>query len=86
MKKKKKPIVFALCTIKDKLTYKYLLNFLKDHCDSVKIELSPRYIILDFEKGSHISAKECFENTILKGCYFHLGQIIYRRIQKQVVT
>ncbi|CAG9792503.1 unnamed protein product [Diatraea saccharalis] len=41
---------------------------------------------MDFEKASQTSLKKYFDNIVIKGCNFHLGQIIYRQIQKRVVT
>lgn len=76
------PCILALCTNKDKNTYNLLLTTIIEHCESNNLQLAPRFILMDFEKTAHICARQIFENTTIKGCNFHLGQIIYRRIQK----
>lgn len=37
---------------------------------------------MDFEQAPQITFRNYFDNVIIKGCNFHLGQIIYRKIQK----
>ncbi|XP_060806094.1 uncharacterized protein LOC132902984 [Amyelois transitella] len=76
------PCVFALCTNKDKNTYSILFTLLVEYCEKNNLLLSPKYIMMDFEKTAHTCARQVFENTTIKGCNFHLGQIIYRKIQK----
>ena len=47
-------------------------------------ELRPGSIICDFEKVFHQALEDVFgENVNIKGCYFHLSQSIWHRIQEQ---
>jgi hypothetical protein len=40
----------------------------------------PSLLLLDFELGAHIAAKELFPLIIIKACRFHIGQAWYRKI------
>ena len=43
--------------------------------------LSPRSIMVDFEKGAINSLWAVFPNAEVKACFFHFNQCIYRKIQ-----
>lgn len=76
------PLVFVLFANKDELTYDAIFQILKEHCDSIDISLSPRYMITDFEKALSVSAEKHFKNVVLKGWNFHLGRMIYQQIKE----
>ena len=40
-------------------------------------------MIVDFEIGIQVAAISVWENLIILGCYFHFGQCIMRRVQKE---
>jgi hypothetical protein len=42
----------------------------------------PQVIKSDFENASIGALKECFPNSRISGCAFHLGQSISRKVQK----
>ena len=76
--KKTFPLIFCLCTHKDKRTYDVLFELLLEYGSENNIKICPKVCILDFEKAAILSLRSNFENTILKGCHFHFSQIIYR--------
>ena len=70
------PCIYALLSNKTELAYRKLLLKLLE----LKPALNPLCIMIDFEKA----ALNAFENTFLSvvsGCFFHISQNIYRRIQ-----
>lgn len=77
------PLVFGLMSNKSQNAYyEFFFEIFKYACEN-NIHLHPKYIISDFEKAS-INAIKCFlPDVINKGCYFHFGQIIWRRIQTE---
>ena len=75
------PCVFALLTNKSELTYKKLFTKLLD----IRPELNPFLIMVDFEKAA-INALESTFLSVVSGCFFHLSQNIYRKIQSAGFT
>lgn len=47
------------------------------------VDLKPLKIISDFELAILNTAKEFFPYSLGKGCQFHFGQIIWRKVQKE---
>lgn len=77
------PLLFVLCTHKDKASYDVMFGLIIDYCSENNISLNPSFVIMDFEKAARLSLRQHFESVTIKGCFFHLRQIIYRRIQKE---
>lgn len=46
------------------------------------INLDPEYIMCDFEKGPINAFSQAFPNADIKGCLFHLGQNIIRKVDE----
>ncbi|XP_076808608.1 uncharacterized protein LOC143451766 [Clavelina lepadiformis] len=49
---------------------------------SLKLGLAPRSVQIDFELASKAALIEAFPQTHIYGCYFHLGQSLWRKIQE----
>lgn len=77
------PLVFILCTHKDKASYDMMFDLLLEYCSDHDVLLDPSFIILDFEKAAMLSLRQHFENVTLNGCFFHLRQIVYRKLQRE---
>lgn len=77
------PLLFVLCTHKDKASYDVMFDLVIEYCAENEISLSPSFVIMDFEKAAALSIRQNFETVTLKGCFFHLRQILYRKIQKE---
>lgn len=75
------PLVFCLCSHKDKRTYDMMFEMLVEYGAENNIVIKPKVCILDFEKAALSSLRSNFEEIIMHGCNFHLGQIIYRYAQ-----
>ena len=71
------PCVFALLPNKQQTTYMTLIRELR----VLDPELSPRSIMIDFEIASRNALQEVFPEATIQGCFYHLSQAIYRKVQ-----
>ncbi|CAF0790833.1 unnamed protein product [Brachionus calyciflorus] len=60
-------------------TYREVLTVLKDLAIKLNMTLNPKSIMADFEKASTIAMQFHFPNIIVKGCWFHFRQAIFRK-------
>ena len=74
--------VYILLTNKTKETYKKAFSILKQK----RPDLQPSTITTDFEKPVMDAFKNVFGNIELQGCFFHLSQAIWRKIQSIGLT
>ncbi|KAG0422861.1 hypothetical protein DMUE_6175, partial [Dictyocoela muelleri] len=72
------PLIYCFMKNRSEVCYNNFFTWLESEC---KGNCKPKSIILDFEVASFNSCKKFFKNSTLYGCLFHLGQIIWRRIQ-----
>ena len=75
------PCIFALLPNKKESTYNTLLRKLLE----IKPDLNPKTIMVDFEKAAINSFENNF-NVVISGCFFHLSQNIWRKIQSEGLT
>jgi hypothetical protein len=75
------PLVFSLVTSKSKEIYKSLFEELIDFAAENDLILQPSIILTDFELASINASRHVFPNAENKGCFFHLGQSGWRKIQ-----
>ena len=75
------PCVYGLLRSKNELTYDRMFNKLVE----LEPELNPSSIMVDFEKAAINSLEKNFIACV-SGCFFHLSQSIYRRIQASGLT
>ena len=80
------PLVYVLLSSKRQNIYILLLQNLVSLAEELGISLNPEFILIDFEIAAINAIKAIFPNTKLKGCFFHLCQSIYRKIQKNGLT
>lgn len=71
------PTVFALLPNKTEETYTRLLTDLKNR----RPALNPETVMTDFELASINAFQNQFPNVANRGCFFHLGQCVWRRVQ-----
>ena len=71
------PAVFSLLPTKTKEQYQALFDVLVDRCPDLK----PEVIHSDFEIGAIHAAQSRFPDASVEGCFFHLCQNVYRRVQ-----
>ncbi|KAL4143748.1 hypothetical protein QTP88_006039 [Uroleucon formosanum] len=75
------PLVYALMTSKSEQCYEQLFEGLISICDDYGYVLLPKCIINDFEKAAINAVSNIFPECEQTGCFSHLGQSIWRKIQ-----
>ena len=71
------PCVYALLPNKRQDTYTALFHALLN----INPQLSSRSVMIDFEMDSMDAIQGVFPNAIVQGCFHHLSQSIYRKVQ-----
>ena len=71
------PLVYALMERQTQSSYEELFRFIIDQCDA-----APMNISVDFEQAAHHAICSVFgDNVTLRGCFYHLTQSTWRKIQ-----
>lgn len=76
------PLVYMLLPKKDEATYMAAFEELCEIASRSEIELEPTLLMTDFELAQINAAKKTFETAAMHGCYFHLCQNMYKKIQQ----
>ena len=71
------PCAYVLMQSKSEQNYDGVWARLKELCPG----LSPTTVLTDFESAARNSLKRAFPNASLGGCFFHLGQSVWRKVQ-----
>ena len=74
------PCAFALMHRRRAVDYVKLLKALENGASEIGKVLSPRYITTEIESAAIIAFKAVFNGIQSKGCMFHLGQNIMKRL------
>ncbi|XP_055335354.1 uncharacterized protein LOC129586264 [Paramacrobiotus metropolitanus] len=76
------PLIYGLLPNKCELTYRRFFNIIRDQLvgKSGQGTFSPEYMIMDFEQSSIIAFRAVFPVSKLRGCNFHFGQSVYRKL------
>ena len=74
------PCVWALMNRRRKKEYNVVLESVKKAAKKIKIKLSPKTVMMDFEKAAMNSFEEMFPGIIIKLCLFHFTQNIFRNL------
>jgi hypothetical protein len=75
------PLVYALLSGKEQERYEEVLEAVLDAINGYGLQCAPTRIMSDFELGIIRACRKVFPDVRLSCCFFHLGQIVYRRIQ-----
>lgn len=73
------PVVYALLTDKSRSIYQRLLQQLK----IMQPGLQPNNLMLDFELAAIQAFENEFPNLEKTGCFFHLSQSVWRKVQNE---
>jgi hypothetical protein len=76
------PLVYSLMTSKSEDMYRELFQNLNDFAEENNVELKPSTIITDFEQAAIKASQSEFSDVNNKGCFFHLSQSGWRKIQE----
>ncbi|KAK3921780.1 Tryptophan synthase alpha chain [Frankliniella fusca] len=76
------PLVFALLTEKAEHLYTEVLQALKDKAAELHIPFpDPSTVVSDFELAIINACRAVLPHSVLRLCFFHLGQSVYRKVQ-----
>ncbi|KII61887.1 hypothetical protein RF11_14163 [Thelohanellus kitauei] len=76
------PLIYVLMGKKTQADYERVFERVVE----LRPSLSPMSIMVDFEKGCMNALLNAFPNSTVHGCLFHLGQSLWRRIQREGLT
>src|SRR5205823_8963479 len=75
------PMVYALMTGKSEECYTLLFQELISLSEEADLILNPSLVLTDFEQAAINAAQNEFPDSVHKGCFFHLCQNVWRKIQ-----
>lgn len=75
------PLVYGLLSSKGEECYEQFFESLVDYAADFNIDLAPLFVITDFERSAINALMSTFPETRHQGCFFHLGQNLWRKIQ-----
>ena len=73
------PCLFVLLPNKTGGTYDRLFDLVKN----LRPNMEPVTVMMDFEKAPMNSAEAAFPRAAITGCFYHLSQSVYRKIQSE---
>lgn len=76
------PLVYALLTNKEATTYSVVLEEIKEAARRYRIEIIPPDRVMDVELAIKNSVSGVSPRWPVQFCFFHLGQALYRKVQK----
>ncbi|XP_077297552.1 aminopeptidase N-like [Arctopsyche grandis] len=76
------PLIFCLLPDKSGTTYNRLFSQLKMYIQ----DWEPNRVMMDFERAAINAVQNQWPNAQVTGCFFHLSQSIYRKIQELGLT
>nr|XP_054757171.1 uncharacterized protein LOC129263283 [Lytechinus pictus] len=79
-------LAYALMNGKRLEQYRRLLQHLKNIAVDARLRFSPRIVVSDFEVAIRRAFVEEFPGIRVRGCYFHLTQSLWRKIQELGLT
>lgn len=71
------PCLYCLLPNKTQETYQHLFETIK----LIRPNFTPQRVVMDFEQASMQAIRAVIPETTTEGCFFHLSQNIWRRIQ-----
>ncbi|KAL3685281.1 hypothetical protein R1sor_003303 [Riccia sorocarpa] len=76
------PLLYVLMGSKERAAYVSLFRGLKDLAVTRGHRFSPQFILSDFESGLIPAIRDEFPHVHHQGCYFHLIQALWRKVQQ----
>lgn len=78
------PLVYALLTRKTTEQYTTVLRVVQEAVDEFNVApCNPARFMTDFEKSILNACTAVYPTVTISCCFFHLGQSVYRRVQKE---
>ena len=73
------PALFSLLLNKTRETYSRVFAQMK----VLRPNVFPNRIMVDFEQAAISAAEEAFPQAVISGCFYHLSQSVYRKVQSE---
>ena len=80
------PLLYFLLPDKEKLTYKRMLELLKEYAATHGLPFPPARFHIDYEASALLAIAETFIGVEVKGCNFHYTQAVWRNVQELGLT
>lgn len=80
------PLLYCFMSRKTQVAYVRMLTVVKEKLSEKNIDFVPRRIQIDFEQAAFNAIRVVFPEAEIRGCYFHFGQAIWRRVQSLGLT
>ena len=80
------PLLYAFLPDKTHATYLIIFSQIRNLFTQNGFSNRWETIIMDFEAAAHRAISEEFSNILRKGCNFHFGQCLWRKIQELGLT
>ena len=77
------PFVYALLSSKKENAYQKVLEVVNAEAVRLGALSEPQFLLVDFELGIINACLNVFETSVVKSCFFHLSQNIFRRVQSE---
>lgn len=77
------PLVYGLLPNKNQPTYTRFFTLLQSAGDDFNIRLMPTTVMMDFETAAWRSVENVFLGAVVRGCFFHYTQCIWRNVQSR---
>lgn len=74
--------VYALLQRKSQQSYAELFRAVLDYCETQELYPEPSTILCDFEQGVIKALRQVFGELNIRGCFYHLTQATWRKIQE----
>ncbi|CAF2592455.1 unnamed protein product [Rotaria sp. Silwood2] len=76
------PLVWCLTPKREEEVYEKIFKVLKRKSIEYGVKLEPKYAYADFESGTINALEKVFPDIIVRGCWYHFTQSVFRNIQK----
>ena len=75
------PVVYALLPSKSEQVYTRFFNLVQRTMITNNLPFSPTTVLMDFERAAQNAIRSVCHGIIIKGCFFHYAQCIWRKVQ-----
>ena len=75
------PVVYALLPGKSQLVYTRFSTLLKEHMSRLNLPFTLTRAFADFEVAVHNAIRQVIPGIIIKGCFFHFTQCVWKKAQ-----
>ena len=77
------PCIYALLPNKTQAVYHTFFTWLRQFINDNALNQRWRHVMMDFEMAMKRAFIEVFPDVVVKGCFFHFCQCIYKQIQRR---